>query len=380
MSDDDVQSALHQLCPAVLAFQAGPFVLQEELVRLGRVRRVDAAEAVILYCSRILEALAAAALRSVPLETSSNLFSNLDNLRHYSLLDNTTLSWAHALRRIGNAVRHLHQQVQTADAELAILLLERWLAWFFCTFPCGPRLVGLTRDERAFRLADLDELRTLVQMLEELDRHMDMWLHRINEGLPPALVRNAVLPAVLVEMLLERDRYAEARAVLDGAQAVVPHDLRLRQLNGLYWSRTGQLDEARRCLEPLMGQFPDDEETTGIAAGLYKRLWFQDKTQADWLAKAHRAYRRGWVRSRKTNAYLGINAATTALWHGQPAEARRLAADVARLLRQRQDTLQRHAGTLNVELNCWDEITLAEALVLLGGSSPVIRSSRRPRG
>jgi hypothetical protein len=102
-------------------------------------------------------------------------------------------------------------------------------------------------------------------------------------------------------------------------------------------------------------------------AGTCKRLWLADKQKRDWLLKANRGYARGWESSKKTNAYLGINAATTSLWLEKGSEARARAGEVRALLEKRRGTLRhsdgRHGGTA---LNYWDLATLAEAELVSG--------------
>src|SRR5262249_54643038 len=108
---------------------------------------------------------------------------------------------------------------------------------------------------------------------------------------------------------------------------------------------------------------PADEETQGILAGVYKRYWQQDPANLTWLTHCHAAYKEGWERSQQTNTYLGINAATTALWLGQSEQASVLAGQVVQLLQERQ----RQLAEMNyepVQLNYWDQATLAEGYLL----------------
>ena len=174
------------------------------------------------------------------------------------------------------------------------------------------------------------------------------------------------LPATAAEMLLDGKEHDEARRLLEAALGESPDDLRLNQLMGLYWSRTGNLREALRLLEPLHARYLDDGETAGITAGVYKRLWKSDKSDGKWLEQSHRAYRHGWDASRQSNAYLGVNAATTALWLGRPEDAREIAASVRRLLQRRAAALAKHTADPDLVLNYWDHVTLAEAHLLLG--------------
>ena len=118
-------SPLERLVPEVREYETDQFHLGEDLEHLARVHQAGAPEAVIFYCARILDVLAAAALDAVLLEPSPNVFSNLDTLQQYNLIPTATRYWAHALRRTGNRVRHILGRVKPADAELAVLFAER---------------------------------------------------------------------------------------------------------------------------------------------------------------------------------------------------------------------------------------------------------------
>src|SRR5262249_17952055 len=214
MTPASLEGVLTRLAAAVQDYRTALFDLGEDLDRLERVRRATAPEAVVLYCARILEALAACALRAVSLEPSSTVFSNLDTLQQYNLLPVATRCWAHALRRAGNAARHVLRRIGHDDAELALLFLERWLEWFFRTFPYGKQLPTLTRGSEPLRLSDNDGLRALVERLEALERNL-------GTGSPvPAdegLLHAPELPAVLAEVLLDAGPADDAAAGLQPA-------------------------------------------------------------------------------------------------------------------------------------------------------------------
>ena len=110
----------------------------------------------------------------------------------------------------------------------------------------------------------------------------------------------------------------------------------------------------------------DDEETVGLLAGVYKRRWLTRREEEEWLSKAFRLYSRGWDAGKKASPYLGINAATTALWLGRKAESRRIAAEVGQRLLDRAGRLARFRADRDLALNYWDHATLAEAQLLLG--------------
>jgi tetratricopeptide (TPR) repeat protein len=358
--------SLQRLSAEVVNYDSGRFLLSADLEELARVRKAAAPAAIVFYCARILEALAADALRNVKLEPSPNVFSNLDALQQYNLIHMPTLYWAHALRRSGNIVRHIHRRLHPNEPELALLFTERWLQWFFQDYRHGMKLKCLTCDSQPLGLSCETRLRKLLADLEEMDQHMDDLLSPEGSGLHGELLWAPALPAVLAEMLLERGKNDDARRVLDTALKTFPDDLRLNQLLGLYHSRAGDYDRAE-SLEPLFKRNPDDDETAGITAGVYKRRWMADRTCKNWLEKSQRTYRQGWKQSKRTCAYLGINAATTALWLGRPEEAKQLAGEVRKHLLDRAAILRDKETTdPDVGLNYWDQATLAEGELVLG--------------
>jgi tetratricopeptide (TPR) repeat protein len=368
MMTDLPHGPLTRLAPEVLDYAAPSFTLRDDLVRLDAVHRAGAPEAVILYCARILDALAGDALRRVGQTPSPSVFSNLQVLEHFNRLGTATSRWAHALRRLGNSVRHIHGRVGPSDVALSLLFVEGWVEWFFCRFSHGYRLPSLTRENGPLRLSGDEELHDFIRSVEELHslgpnspagRQQDVEAH-------PAFRHTAVLPAALAEVLLARKEDEEALRVLQAGLAPFPEDLRLRQLIGLYWSRAGRLDEALRWLEPLIAEFPEDDETTGITAGVWKRRWQADRTNVADLEKSQRAYRDAWRRSARKNTYVGINSATTALWLGRTDDSRRLAREVAEVLTRRAAALSGDLSDPQHAFHYWDQVTLAEAQLLLG--------------
>ena len=356
-------AAVRRLDVTVLEYSSGPFDLGNDLRHLDRVRSVGAPEATIFYSARILEALTADALETAGLPTSPIVLSNLVLLQQFNLIPTTTRYWAHALRRLGNLVRHLHGRVTTDDAHLALEFVERMLKWFFCDLGGGRRLSAITVDGGPIWQDVHPELQALMQLFDDPKFDPIASVRQMEDNQTSALLSTPALPAVLADMLLDHDECPAARKVLDEARALFPSDVRLQQLMGLLHSRTGELNDALKYLEPLYEKSTDDEETAGILGGIYKRFWQHEGTKTDWLAKSHRAYRRGWDRSKGTSAYLGINAATTALWLGHTNESREIAEKVRDLLRRRADAI--HA-TIGLVFNYWDQVTLAEAELLSG--------------
>jgi tetratricopeptide (TPR) repeat protein len=344
------------------------FLLRDDLGRLDRARRLDLPEAAVVYGARVLEVLAADALELVGLPPERQAFSDLSTLEQFNLAPLPTLYWAHALRRTGNDVRHVRRPTAEDDAELAALFLERWLRWFFCYFQYRQhRLRAVTLDGWPLWGAG-PELRELLDDLDALDEkgrpdagRLEAALARVREGGPAsACYRTAALPSVLAERLIQG---GDPRNALEVLQPALDRSdsLRLRQLQGLALSRLKEYEEALQVLEPLRrsnSQDPADGETEGIVAGVYKRQGRLDECQ--------KAYAKAWRGSRKSNVYLGVNAATVALLLGRAAEARRIAADVRQRLEDRLRALAARGDRAEVVLGYWDQVTLAEAILVLG--------------
>jgi tetratricopeptide (TPR) repeat protein len=355
-----------RLVGEVLRFATPQFKLGPDLFNLAKVWAVGAPEATVFYCARTLEALASEALRTARLTPSPNAFSNLELLEYFHLLPMTTLQWAHGLRRIGNDVRHIRRAITAHDADMALLFTERWLEWFFRHFRLGRCLPSLTGDGQPIGLCPHQELYDLILALENPQFELQPLVDRLCGPRGEEYLKAASVPAILAERCLDRKFLEAAHTILVSALERFPDDLRLRQLMGLYWSRTKELDCAIACLEPLAAQFPEDDETVGILAGVHKRKWLADTAQRAFLEKSHRAYRDGWKRSKKTNTYLGINAATTALWLRRGAESRQLARDVRAVLHARTRVLEAQHFDPESVFTYWDVATLAESELLLG--------------
>jgi tetratricopeptide (TPR) repeat protein len=244
-------------------------------------------------------------------------------------------------------------------------LAERCLTWFFCGFKYGERLPELTRDGERLMLSGDPELYAITEMFEAPDFDAQRLARHLEDG-ALALRETPVFAAVLAEELLDRKEYDVAREVLTFGLNRFPDELRLRQLKGLYYSRKGELEKAEKWMTPLYGQFRNDDETVGITAGVYKRLWQKDESNPKYLAMSHRAYNLGWQQSKKTNAYLGINAATTSLWLGRREESREIAGDVREILDRRADALTERENGFELVFDYWDRVTLAEAMLLHG--------------
>jgi tetratricopeptide (TPR) repeat protein len=359
---NDTNPAFAEPVAAILNFHFDAFCLGKDLERLHQVRKVEAPDAVVFYCGRILEVLSQNAVRQLGSKRPSPSFSNLSLLERMNLLAGVALILAHGLRRLGNDARHGNRQLATYEAEVALVYLERWLQWFFCQYRLGPRFPNLVQNCDALILSGDAELRAFVIGLDQLNAQEVTAASLIQSG-RSVWQRSSSIAASLAEELVARGNHGEAVQVLDEALANFPDELRLMQLRALQWSRTEQFDLAIRLLEDLHRRFPDDEETTGIYGGLTKRIW-QKTNNCEFLAMSHRLYHEGWEKSKKNpNVYLGINAASTALWLHTPQKMQAIAEAVRDILMERQESIKKHHQDLT--LGFWDELTLGEAHLLL---------------
>jgi tetratricopeptide (TPR) repeat protein len=357
-------AAIQRVNAAVLDYSTGTFDLGSDLRHLDRVQHIAASEATIFYSARILEALTADALQAAGLPTSSIVPSNLMLLQQFNLIPTTTRYWAHSLRFLGNTVRHVRGRVTVDDAQLSLEFVQRTLEWFFCRRRDGIQLAAITLDGGPiWQNAIHPDLHAVMEMLDDPNFDANAGARRLEETQSRVLHSTPALPAVLADILLDRKLYPVAQRVLERAREKFPGDVRLQQLTGLLHSRTGDLPQAMALLEPLYHKFAEDDETAGILGGIYKRCWQHEGAKTDWLVKSHRAYSRGWERSKYSNAYPGINAATTALWLSRTSESKEIAEKVRDLLRKRADAI--HAEP-SLVFDYWDQVSLAEAELLAG--------------
>jgi len=362
---------LDRLAPEVLRLATPHFVLRDELAHLELVLRVGAPEAAVFYGARIVEALAAEALRRLGQTPNPTVFVNLQVLEQLGQVGTSAAYWAHALRRLGNQVRHVEGTIGPDDATLAALFAEHWLGWFCRRFSDGAARPTLTRDGQPLWLDVGVELSAVLRSLEALEAgtSTDLLGSASAASGNPALFQTPVTVAVFAEILLARSGPGDAAAVLQVLEAGLarfPDDLRLRQVMGLYWRRERQPARALTWLEPLLKERPDDEETVGILAGACKGLWEMDRANREPLVRAHRLYRQAWKRSSRESAYVGINAAATALWLGQADVAGQVAGEVEALLRKRTALLPEPMRDSVLRGGFWHWVTLAEAQLLQG--------------
>ena len=355
--------------PRVTAFRTAAFSLAEDLDWLDRLRAMQAPVGVILHGTRILEVLSRQAREQIGLTDDNDRLNHcLVQLMDYDCLSRDTYRLLDRLRDLGNKARHALRKVSLTDAEQGYAIALRGLHWYFCEFPKGPGLPCLSIHNQPLDALLPESVASLLAMLEsaEIDKHGFLATLRLDVRHCPVLA-SPVLAAVLVERLLDSKRADEAQVVLTAALARFADDVRLRQLQGLLWSRAGRLAEACAWLEAIEPtDSAADEETQGILGGAYKRQ--ADAEPAErlaWLTKSHAKYERGWEKSQRTNVYLGINAAATSLWLGLPGQTTPIAKRIRDLLQVRQNKLAQTDGGVARYLSCWDQLTLAEAHLLL---------------
>jgi len=342
------------------------FSLRDDLDNLVKVRPTGAPEATIIYCVRIVESLAENALMLARMDPSPNLFSNLTSLHAYNLIPMSTLYWANSLRWIGNAVRHIRRRVNAVDMELSLAFAEACIEWFFCRCPLALRLASVTKDGARLGLCKSQTFWRMLTEIESSDFDQHVMMELSGNGRNAEFLKTPALPATFAQALIDCEAYEDAAVVLEAGLETYADDLRLRQLQGLLWSRTGELDKALSSLEELYKAAPNDDETTGILAGVHKRVWLRTRDRQDSLKRACRIYTHGWRAGKMRSPYLGINAAATALWQGNLEEARFLAHEVRELLVGRRAVLESAHVQQHLTLNFWDRVTLAEADLLLG--------------
>lgn len=324
------------------------------------VYSVGATEATVLYCARTLEVLTGDAVARLGLDASASVFANLATLDQFGLLPRHALYLSHALRRIGNDVRHIKRPIGAEEGRLALALLEPCMEWFFCRFLLGPGVASLTSSGGPLFEALTGPVREFVEICCRLpasrESLLDLW------GISQKELPSQAVLALLTELMIDHKEFELAQMVLDEGFVSYSTDLRLNQLQGLLWSRTGELHKAVEKLSELRRR-SRDAETIGILAGAYKRLAHSSKG-GDWLQRSHAQYSEGWKRLK--DVYLGINAATTAVWLGRLEDGRELAEDVRVEILERAQRVHQATGDTHLGSDFWSRVTLAEADLITG--------------
>jgi len=296
---------------------------------------------------------------------SANIFSNLITVEALRLIDNISKELAHTLRRMGNVVRHSLADASLDDVKLAIVLTRELLDWF----------------EALEAGAQFDQARSSLN--DKIDANWGVvgvvgLLAGVEAGDPDAIeamiarrediLSSRFLASLCAEALIACGRPRDAEDLLAACADTFGSDQRHQQLFALVLSRTGRLEEAVKAADALLKRYPDDDETAGIAGGIYKRRWDRDPTQIGALKKAHELYKKQWERGKRINAYLGVNAASTSVYLGDLDTARAIAAEVVAAMAKRDAALA--AARLTPQdggLSAYyDEVSRAEAMLVSG--------------
>ncbi len=372
---------LSRLDPRVLATVSHGFSLGSDLAHLSAVLTVKAPEATIFYGGRILEALSGAAVEQVGGEAKPNPFANMRYLEELTLLKKDQGYWAHGLRRLGNEVRHLHRPVGFGEAEVAALLVERWMGWYFLVFDAGPRLASLfarQADEGPLFPPEDPRLAAIIALIDKPGGLGELAERGLTPPESAALERAPTAACLLAEKWIDMGELKAADQLFLSLEKTIPGELRLIQLKAVACNRRKDPEGTIALLQPLAGGGGGDEETLGILAGAYKRRWERSrssgKEDVKALEQSHRYYDRAWQNSKQQNYYNGINAATTALFLGRPERAAEIAAAVVALLEKQAGQVQAKVGRDLLSEDYWFAATLAEARLLQGDDAAAAQS------
>ena len=346
------------------------FCLLADLEQLKKVSSVNAIEAMVFYTGRILEATSNYCVTQLGEKAKSNVFSNIEYINDFNLLDDTTRQWAHALRRLANQFRHILKPTEENDGSISVILVEMWLNW----------LVNRSHlvDDGQIVLPPISNQQQLIfeqfQRISDWLEHKDINklninLSNNNESISTEnedLLHQPVFASVICEALINAEDFEQVNLFLTSALKQHPKDLRLKQLRGLFLSRTGKLKQAEAELRQLLKQFPNDDETIGILAGVIKKLW-QAGDQSK-LGQWGKLYIKGWQQSKQRNTYLGINAAAYSLWSGDTDASQSIAKAITETYQIRETVLREQLDVQTSRMDYWDLATLAEANLLAGNT------------
>lgn len=355
--------------------------LENDLRNIAKVYSAGATEAVVFYSARILEAILKDSHARFFGEDSYTkrddppLIEIENKLYDYNQLPQKTYYWSRGLRLLGNDIRHSQRRINVAEADCALIFLEFIINWYICEFPLGLRQTtmykGSNNLERTPNKLLIDLAWTLNSSKPNKNKISVIFGNHEQEYIA-SFADNLAFPILLIQMFIDLGDHVSASRLIE---SLTPYSRKLKgalgnrfiQLKALLLSREKKLEDALQIIEPdykrLIKEHPRwvEDETAGILAGIYKRLWERDNN-TNFLAKSNSAYYSGW--SLNKNPYLGINSATTALWLGKAEDAKVIASEVKGLLGKRRRMIQQKTEN-RYDLNYWDLVTLAEANLLV---------------
>jgi tetratricopeptide (TPR) repeat protein len=340
------------------ALDSENFRLAVDLQQLKKVAEIEATEAMVFYCGRVLEATSNYCAVQLGERAKSNVFANIEYINDFNLLDENTRHWAHALRRLANQFRHILKPTEDNDGDISVILLDMWMTWLL------NRSQLVEKNTIPFEPISNQQQRIYSQFSALSDWLQHKQLEKLTGHDASDYLVQPVFASVICEELINQQDYTIANNFLNQALEQHPNDLRLQQLSGLLLSRTGKLQSAESKLRRLLKQFPNDDETIGILAGVIKKLW-QNGDQ-DKLSQWGKLYVKGWKQSKQRNTYLGINAATYSLWSGDNQASQSIAQSIIETYASREKILRERLHHSTQQMDYWDLATLAESYLLAG--------------
>jgi hypothetical protein len=348
---------------AVLDFSRGGFNLGRDLSDLHALYRDERTPAVLFYCGRILEMLLAGANELYFGEATTSAGPNLRRLADLGVLRSCRLAQLEALRHLALDAIWTRRPIHWADANCAVLLLERLLLWFFVELPRGPSLPLLGSDTVRATAFDAE----LASVLRTLDGDDQAWreLPVTNQS---AFLRTPVLPALYLERALrEGESLSTALGVADDGIKSFAGDVRLGQVHATILRKRRATGNAIAELEGLNRRHPNDFETLRLLGDAYYDVWQYATPTTErelTLRKALRAYQEAWSRSYETDNHSGMQAALLGLLRGRAQRAELVAQNIFDSYLRRFRALGAAFRFADIE----DRIRLAHCALLLGDS------------
>jgi len=334
----------------------GPLDVKEEFDAACRAASLGMQEFAAFGAARILEVLAKRATqalrgRAPPAETHRCL----EYLRAARHAGESVLSCAHALRRLGNDVRHVSRPIGPEEGWLGLALLVPVLRWHSAAVGGGEGS-GLA-DGLPPAVADLERA-----VMETVGVEKGEALARVADALGTRLDGLVPLALIMAERAVDFELWPLAERLVYRLRSAGRARRRAEDLEALMWSRRGQPDKAVALLEAACasGRRHVDAERSGILAGAWKRIWLRDGDEKA-LKRAARLYLETWKHT--ADIYTGVNAAACALWLGQVRTSQRIAQQTLTSM-----SLPDRPNRAVMEAGFYYVATAAELMLLCGDS------------
>jgi tetratricopeptide (TPR) repeat protein len=361
-----VNSSTGQLLPSV---KTGNIFLKEEIEKSWKSALIDLSEGAVIYAGRILEEVTREVCKVIGFkkEYDNNTAKNLNKLRESGHISSKVYFAADLLRRFGNEVRHVQVPLGANDHWIALSALRIFVEWYLKEFEKGPNIKDI---EKKLPKTKFDNELGLI--LPEGNLNKNSLEHFVRSKKMPPLLR-----IILMERGIDLEEYGQVFLLINSFKKLHKgqHRFRLRQLEALALSRSGQYEKAIKLFSSHPRKFWD-HETSGIVAGAHKRKWLKSGSK-EHLNSAYENYLESWKKNQ--NIYTGINAASCARW----LKNKDIAIDLAREVLNFIDTNHKYIPSCSKE--CWDFYSLAtkaEALLIIGeeGESELLETKALKQG